>query len=251
MKLLAWDIETRPHEVYRWGFYDQSPVSLSQVIQPGGMISFAARWIDAPKSEIVFSRVDGENEDEMTKSRELMLGSLYSLMDEADGLVSWNGQGFDTKIANTEFIQLGWAPYSEIREVDLMRAVKKRMRFPSNKLEYVANALLGKGKATHEGFGLWTKCLNNDPKAWARMERYNKQDVHLLVDLYERLLPWLDTVPNRNLFDGYDGCPRCGSDNVQRRGSRITKVAKYARYQCQDCGGWASVGKAEERTDIR
>ena len=49
MKLLAWDIETLPHEVYRWGFYDQSPVALNQVIKPGGVMSYAARWVDSPK----------------------------------------------------------------------------------------------------------------------------------------------------------------------------------------------------------
>jgi hypothetical protein len=249
-KLLAWDIEMRPLEAYRWGLYDQSPVGLNQIIRPGGMISFAARWVDEPKSSIVFHRV-GRDTVTYAQSRIDMLKALHDLMDEADGLVSWNGQGFDTKHANREFIEMGWAPYSPTQEIDLMRVVKKVAKFPSNKLDYVAQALLGKGKVSHEGFNLWVKCMANDPKAWARMEKYNKQDVHLLIELYNYLLPWIDTIPNRNLFDGYDGCPRCGSGNVQRRGHRVTKVAKYARYQCQDCGGWGSTGKAEERTDIR
>lgn len=242
MKLLAWDIETLPHEVYRWGFYDQSPVALNQVIKPGQVASFAARWIDAPKSEIIYQDIRG--------GKAQMLQGIYDLIDEADGLVSWNGQKFDTKRINTEFVQLGWAPPAEAKEIDLMLSVKKRMAFPSNKLEYVANVLLGKGKVQHEGFSLWLKCMAGDPKAWARMERYNKQDVHLLIELYNYLLPWIDTVPNANLYDG-NGCPKCGSEAIQRRGYRPTKVGKYARYQCQDCGSWSSSGKAEERTDIR
>lgn len=251
MKLLAWDIETLPHEVYRWGFYDQSPVALNQVIKPGGVMSFAARWVGSPKSEIIFRSVQGSTDAERAEAKGDMLGTIYGLIDEADALISWNGQKFDTKRINTEFVQMGWTPPAEAKEIDLMLAVKKRMAFPSNKLEYVANALLGKGKVQHEGFNLWLKCMEGDAKAWARMEKYNKQDVHLLIDLYERLLPWVDTVPNRNLFDGYDSCPRCGSDNVQRRGYRVTKISKFARYQCQDCGGWSSVGKAEERAEMR
>jgi hypothetical protein len=253
MKIWAWDIEMRPLEAYRWGLYDQSPVSLNQIIKPGGMISWAGRWIDAPKKDIEFYRVGGMGDSPimMSLSRIEMLEKLYARMDEADALVSWNGQGFDTKHANREFIQLGWAPYSDVKEIDLMRAVKKVAKFPSNKLDYVSQALLGKGKVSHEGFNLWVQCMANDPKAWTRMERYNKQDVHLLVELYEYLLPWLDAVPNWNLYGGYDGCPRCGSDHIQRRGYRTTKVSKFARYQCQDCGAWSSSGKAEERADIR
>jgi DNA polymerase elongation subunit (family B) len=250
MKLLAWDIEMRPIEAFRWGLYDQSPVSLGQIIKPGGMISFAARWIDEPKSSIVFHRVDGTDDDEMQQSRVNMLWSLYDLMDQADGLVSWNGQGFDTKHANREFVELGWSPYSEVKEIDLMRAVKKKFKFPSNKLEYVANALLGKGKVSHEGFALWVKCMNNDPKAWARMEKYNKQDVHLLIELYNYLLPWLDTVPNWNLYGGA-GCSKCGSGNLHSRGYRTTRVAKYQQFQCQDCRGWTSVGRADLTVEKR
>jgi DNA polymerase elongation subunit (family B) len=243
MKLLAWDIETLPHEVYRWGFYDQSPVALNQVIKPGGVMSYAARWVDAPKSEIFYQ--------DLRDGKEVMLQGIYNLIDEADGLVSWNGQKFDTKRINTEFVQLGWTPPAEAKEIDLMLAVKKRMAFPSNKLEYVANALLGKGKVQHEGFNLWLKCMAGDEAAWKRMGKYNQQDVHLLIELYNRLLPWVDTIPNHNLFDGFDGCAKCGSDHIQRRGYRYTRVSKFAKYVCLDCGGWSSVGKAEDRADVR
>lgn len=243
-RILAWDIEMRPIEAYRWGLYDQSPVGLNQVIRPGGMISYAARWIDQPKSSIVYQDIAHDGLSTMLKG-------IHGLIEEADALVSWNGQKFDTKKVNTEFALQKMAPPAPTPEIDLMLTVKKRMAFPSNKLEYVANALLGKGKVSHEGFNLWVKCLAGDPKAWARMEKYNKQDVHLLIELYEYLLPWVDTVPNRNLFDAYDGCPRCGSDHVQRRGYRYTKISKFARYQCMDCGGWSSTGKAEDRAEMR
>lgn len=250
-RILAWDIETRPHEVYRWSLFDKNPVGLSQIIRPGGMISYAARWIDEPKSSCTFVHAHGDTDAEVLDSKVQMLTSLYALFEEADGLVSWNGKGFDTKKANTEFIQLGWAPPPKPAEIDLMLAVKKVADFPSNKLEYIANILLGKGKVKNSGFDLWLRVMANDPKGWQDMGTYNRQDVNLLVDLYEYLLPWIDTIPNRNLFDGYDGCPKCGSDHIQRRGYRYTKVSKFARYQCLDCGGWSSVGKAEDRAEVR
>lgn len=243
LKILAWDIETRPHTVYRWGLFDQSPVGLNQVSDFGGVLSFAARWVGSPKKEIAFFSDHHDGHDNM-------IAAAWSLFDEADALLSWNGAGFDTKHMNREFLLAGLTPPSPTKEIDLMRAVKKRFRFPSNKLEHVAQALLGTGKQKHEGFDLWTKCLAGDEAAWKRMQKYNEQDVHLLIRLYDELLPWIDSHPNRNLYDG-EGCPKCGSAQLQRRGTRKTLVGEYARFQCQACGGWSSSGKAIERVDIR
>jgi DNA polymerase elongation subunit (family B) len=242
LKILAWDIETRPLEAYRWGLFDQSPVQLPMLIQPGGMLCFAARWVGTSKKEIIFRSVHEHGHQEMIED-------LYDLIDEADALLSWNGAGFDTKHAMREFVQLGMTPPSDVFEIDMLRTVRKKLKFPSNKLEFVANALLGKGKVSHEGFSLWLKCLAGDEKAWKRMQKYNQQDVHLLIELYERLLPWLD-LPNANLFDG-DGCPTCGSADVHMEGTRVTKVSKYQRYKCNACGAWSRGGSMIERADLR
>ncbi len=36
--------------------------------------------------------------------------------------------------------------------------------------------------------------MEGDDKAWAEMKKYQIQDVNLLVDLYEKLLPWFVTA---------------------------------------------------------
>jgi hypothetical protein len=242
MKILAWDIETSPALGYFWGLWDQN-IGLNQLMERGEILSFAARWIDAPKKDIYFaSNRDG--------GHEAMIGLAWDLIDEADALVSWNGRAFDTKNMNREFLLAGMTPPSPAKEIDLMVATKKRFRFVSNKLENVAQELGLGGKVKHSGFGLWIRCMNDEPAAWAEMEKYNKQDVHLLVDLYRILLPWIDNHPNRNLFDG-DGCPACGSTRLQARGTRTTQLGSYQRYQCIDCGKWSSSGKAIHRVDIR
>jgi hypothetical protein len=66
--------------------------------------------------------------------------------------------------------------------------------FPSNKLDYVAQKLDVGAKVKHSGFSLWLRCMDGDKKAWKEMKEYQIQDVNLLVDLYDILLPWL--VPN-------------------------------------------------------
>lgn len=242
MKILAWDIETRPLQAYRWRLYDQSPVTLPMLIEPGGVICFAARWVGEPKSAIRAYSYHYDGHEEMVRA-------AYDLLDEADALLSWNGKGFDTKKMSTEFVRFGLTPPSPVREIDMLLDVRRRFGFESNKLEFVAQALLGKGKISHEGFGLWLKCLAGDDKAWNRMLRYNRQDVHLLIELYYRLLPWLET-PNARLYDAQE-CTKPGCDgSLHREGFRTTKIGRYPRFKCGACGAWSTGSKAEDRTDI-
>jgi len=46
-------------------------------------------------------------------------------------------------------------------------------------------------KVKHSGFELWIKCMAGDAKAWKEMKEYQIQDVNLLIDLYEKLRPWI------------------------------------------------------------
>lgn len=111
-------------------------------------------------------------------------------MDEAELLVGWNSAAFDHKHINREFLENGIVPPSPTKDLDLMSVTKANFLFPSNKLDYVAQKLGVGAKVKHSGFSLWIKCMDGDEKAWAEMKKYQIQDVNLLVDLYDKLLPW-------------------------------------------------------------
>jgi hypothetical protein len=66
------------------------------------------------------------------------------------------------------------------------------------------------------------------------MAKYCRRDVELLGPLYLRLRPRIKNHPV--LAD--DGCTSCGSQSLQSRGFRRTKVARIERLQCTDCGTW-------------
>jgi rubredoxin len=85
---------------------------------------------------------------------------------------------------------------------------------------------------------LWTACMDGDAAAWKLMEKYNRQDVKLLEDLYNEVLPWIPNHPNRNNYGESHVCPNCGSEKHQRRGYAVTTTRRYARMQCRDCGTW-------------
>lgn len=245
MRILAYDIETSPLITYTWGLFNQN-IGITQIEEPTRVMCFAARWVDEPKNKIMFF---SEHHD----TREEMVSQAWDLIDEADAVLHYNGKSFDTKHMNREFLMAGLSPPSPVKEIDLLQAVRKVFKFPSNKLQYVSQTLGIGEKAKHEGFDLWLKCMAGDPAAWERMKRYNLQDVHLLIDMYQRLLPWLTGLPNAQLYGANeDICPKpfCGG-KVHKRGFRPTSLGFYQRYQCTKCGGWSTSGKSLHRVDIR
>lgn len=233
MKVLAWDIENTPLVAYTWTLWPNS-IPITNIIKQQEIMSFSARWVDKRTNIFRSTHHDG---------KEKMLQDLWDLLDEADALLSWNGAGFDTKHANREFLLAGMTPPSPVKEIDLMRVAKKRFKFSSNKLDNVAKELGIGEKTKHTGMQLWIDCLAGDEKAWRLMKRYNKQDVDLLIDIYNHFLPWIDNHPT----DVQHGivCPRptCASPRIQLRGTATTQAGVYQRFQCLDCGGWGKFAK--------
>jgi DNA polymerase elongation subunit (family B) len=181
-----------------------------------------------------------------------MLKAIHELLDEADAVVGWNSAGFDVKHLYREFIENDMLPPSPHREIDLMRVAKQRFRFPSNKLDYVAQKLGMGAKVKHSGFDLWIKCMSGDEKAWREMKKYQIQDVNLLVGLYEKFLPWIKNHPNRALIDGRpDSCISCASDKLQSRGTEVTATGVFRRFKCADCGKWQRGAKSEATSTMR
>ena len=180
MKILYLDIETTPIKAWVWGLWDQN-VAINQIIEPTEMLCFGARWHG--KKNVIFKSVHHDG-------KKAMLEELHALMEEADVLVGWNSAAFDHKHINREFLENGLRPPSPVKDLDLMSVVKANFQFPSNKLDYVAQALGVGAKVKHSGFQLWIDCMEGNDKAWKEMKKYQLQDVNLLVDLYDILLPW-------------------------------------------------------------
>jgi len=181
-----------------------------------------------------------------------MLQALHDLMDEADVLVGWNSKGFDHKHINREFLEAGILPPSPTKDFDLMALVKRKFRFPSNKLDYVAQRLGVGAKVSHTGFDLWLGVMAGNAKAWATMKKYQIQDVKLLVDLYEILRPWADgQLPNAALTNGKpDSCVACGGTHLTVRGRYYTSSVSYPRYRCFDCGKWQRLRSQTDRSNF-
>ncbi len=243
VKILCIDIETSPNLAHVWGLWQQN-VSLGQLRASTEMICFASKWLGQKKVDFYSTFHNGRQE---------MVERAHALLDEADVVMGYNSKSFDVKHLNREFLEAGLKPPSPYKQIDLMLAVKKNFRLPSNKLQYVSTLLGLAGKVSHEGHELWVKCLAGDEAAWKRMAKYNRQDVVLLEEVYEHLQPWIGDHPNVALHEegGTPVCPRCGSEDLRKQGFRYTTVSKFQQYQCRKCGGWTSSGKRVEGADLR
>lgn len=226
MKILLIDIETRPNVVYTWDIWNVN-IGIDQIIEPGGLLCFAAKWHGEENVEFYSSWEIGD---------EAMILEAWRLLDEADIVVHYYGSRFDVPHLNAAFLKFGYPPPSPFKQVDLKMAVSRRFKFTSNKLQFVSEVLELEGKEEHEGFRLWKKVLNGDEDARARMQSYNVRDVTLLEEVYEILLPWIPGHPNRHLYNGHGGCPSCGINlPLVDAGYSYTNMSKFPQYYCSSC----------------
>ena len=236
-KILIYDIETTPNLAYVWGKYQQDVIKFEEEWK---LLSFAYKWLGESKTVAV-----GTN----SVTEEALVLRLHQLFSEADIIIAHNGDRFDQKMVNAKFLEYGLLPPSYYKSIDTLKVAKRYFRLNSNKLDDLGTILRVGRKAQTGGFDTWLGCMQGNKTAWRQMLKYNKQDVVLLEKVYLKLRPWIDNHPGVNLYGRPESCPKCGGGPLHQRGTRkTTKTGSYARYQCQDCGGW-STGRKVERVD--
>ncbi len=224
MKILLLDIETSLHKVFTFTLF-KAYIPPKQIIEPTKVLCWAAKWLGEKK--IHFR--DCRDKDFIDK--------IYSLVNEADGIIHYNGKSFDMKHLNREFLLNNLPPPSPYTNIDLLTTMRQNFKMASNKLEWVALELGYEGKVQHRGVQLWIDCQeHDDPKAWKEMKRYNVRDVTEMEPIYHDLLPWIKGHPNwGHYIDEELICRNCGSDKVKRDGWERNTVVPYQRYRCTNC----------------
>lgn len=239
MKELVIDIETAPQTAHVWGLWQQN-VGLPQLLQSGYVLCFAAKYTS--EDRVRFHKGPG------------MVAAAHKLLSDADVVIGYNQARFDIPHLQGEFVKAGMVPPAPFAQIDLCAVVKKNFRFPSNKLEYIATALLGEGKQATGGHSTWIGAMAGDRQAWARMRSYNEQDVLLTERLYHHLKPWIK-MPNPVLYGDADPsaptCAGCGSHNIKKSGLAYTQLSSYQRYKCNECGRYGRGKNRVRGVDIR
>lgn len=233
-KILLFDIETSPMKAYVWKRWKEN-ISLEQVISDWYCICWSAKWLFSNET-----MSDCLTTPEVIKEDDSrIMQSLHDLIDEADIVVSMNGNNFDIPRINSRFIINDLPPTKPFFSVDIYQVVKKQFGFSCNSLNGLAR-YFGFESKLDTNFDLWKRCVEGDPVALHYMVTYNKRDVDLLEEVYLKLLPWIKRHPNIGNIIGTDKivCPNCGCEFVTTVDGKFyfTGVGKYQLHQCSRCG---------------
>ena len=236
-KVLLLDLETAPKIAFIWKFWKEN-VNPNQVISDGFIMTASMKWLGDDNTFTEVCGFKGVKYDD-----ELLCMLLREMLDKADVVIAHNAKKFDLPTFNARCAFHKIPPPSPYKVIDTLEVARKKFKFDSNKLEYLARYLGCKLKGTHgkfPGFTLWLECLKGNSEAWDEMVEYNKLDVDVLEQVYLRLRPWMDNHPNIAHIQGRAvACPKCGSYHIQKRGVYKTNVGSYQRYYCNACGGWS------------
>lgn len=238
MKILLLDIETSPMTALVFGLWDQN-INFKNIITEGTVLCWSAKWYG--EKEMMFDSIH------KSKPRDMVKG-IHALLDQADATITYNGINFDHKHLNSQFLLHKLKPPSPYKTIDLLRTIRGRFKFPSNKLDYVTRRLKIGSKTDHEGMELWKKCMAGNRAAWRTMEKYNRNDVLIMEETYKKVLPWIKNHPNMNHFSDEPCCTSCGSLSIQKRGRGINATGAYQKYQCMTCGSWSSSTRSVQKS---
>ena len=225
-----------------WGKYDQNVLDFER---DWYILSFSYKWIGKKRVDAValpdfktLYKKDKEDDSALCLA-------LWQLFNEADIIIAHNGDRFDIRKANARFLQHGFDVPEPYKTIDTLKIARRYFKFDSNKLDDLARYLgLGR-KVNVGGFSTWKGCMNGDMASWRKMVTYNKMDVDLLEKVYIIMRPWVHNHVNINSSGG-EKCPACGSTDVQKRGWARTRINRYQRVQCQNCGKWSRSTLAEK-----
>ena len=247
-KILLLDIETARMHVGVWRLGKQR-IGPDQVVNDWFIFGWSAKWLF--NAEVMSDFLLGKEAVKRDDAR--VCKSLWKLINEADIIISHNGNRFDIPKMNARFLLNGLQPPIPYQTIDTCKVAHKYFGFSSNALNYLGKIMLRKEKI-HTEYQLWINCENGDQESLDFMETYCKGDTALLEEVYLELRPWIKSHPNLAvLMDAKEQCcPNCGSFEFEEgEGYYTTPQNKYISVRCKKCGAVNRKKASEITTEQR
>lgn len=212
-KVLLLDIETSTVRAEVFGTGEQV-VRHEQITDDYYITSWAGKYLF--KKEIFGATVTPKEARERNDKR--ILKPLHSAMQNADFIITYNGDKFDIKKINWRFLIHNYSPIHRYNSIDLYKKLKQMFSPSSLAMDFVLKELGYNGKHHSDG-DQWRKASAGDPQALKDRYEYNLNDVWMMEDLYPRVRGWFKTHPNFAAFleyyQEYDDALRIGSDEYR------------------------------------
>lgn len=231
-KILVWDIES---------------TGLNATF--GSVLCIGYKWLGEEETHVI-SILDGDRRD-MLDDRPL-IEKFVKVFEECDYHVTWYGDRFDLKMIKSKMIKYEMKPLMPKNSVDVWKVVKRHFKLHSNRLVVWEEYLDVADHKSRIDFDAWLRAAIGDKSAMAEVKDHCERDVKVLEEVYNKIRPWTDTEPQVGLVTGdLEGCPSCGSHDIQRRGWRVAATRTYQQYQCQKCGRWFRDTRANDVAKTR
>jgi len=236
IKMLFIDVEVSASIVLSFPRF-KANISPDAVIKEPYLLTYAGCWTDGK----VFS--NGLHKTSLFKydiSNDFELVSeLWSYLDNADYVVAHNAR-FDVGWFNQRCAYWGISPPSPYKVICTVKALKSAFTLPSNSLAASTNYFELDRKLSHDGIGLWKRCMYGDYNAFEEMLKYNEGDIPTLVGIYHKVKPFMSNHPNVAIEtdDGKMHCGTCGSSDLSKIDGKNykTNLSTFSIYRCNSCG---------------
>lgn len=256
-RILVLDIETQRAVVETFSLF-RPFIHIDRVIVPTRVLCFAAKW--RGEDSMIFKSC-WQDGDEPAYLR--MMQSAWNLLNEADIVVTWNGDRFDVQWFEAEFVRLGLGRPMPYKSVDLIKTHKRFFKggMMSMKLDWSSRMILKDRKVPHGGADLWHDIRHgtrDERRAACRvMREYNEHDVNLTARLFDEFLPYLQV--NLALYERNDDellhCTKCNGTDLKRDGTSwyATLAGLYQMYRCKnpDCRATNRGKRLKHTTELR
>lgn len=239
-KILLLDIETLPIEALVWGTWKQD-IYPEQIKKDWSVLCWCAKWLFDTE---VMGQLVTPQEAQQHEDRSVLM-KMWELMNEADWVITHNGDDFDVKKLYARFFTHGYPKPMYFKSIDTKKVASQTFGFTYNKLDWISQ-ILGIGRKIETDFKWWKECEAGNKKYLDMMLKYNKMDVNLEEEVYLKLRPWMEKHPTAGLYANMIGdvCPACGSNDLHWNGTYETALGLYKAFRCQDCG---AIGRASKK----
>lgn len=240
-KILFYDIETSPLAAWVWRPGKQV-VRHGQLIKGHtryGIICITYCFNDGKAAKCI----DWGFEEQDTAK---VVSEFDTIVRETnpDIIIGKNSDRFDNKHLNSVRMYEGLDAFPEFmdRTDDLEKQMRKYFYLPSYTLDYFS-AELGLGGKIKMEFQDWIDIVTRDPvvgpKALKKMCTYGKKDIVDTRALWEHCNAHFKPKFNAATKLGIRACTNCGSESINKNGTRVSGKTTYQHYYCKNHGGYA------------
>jgi hypothetical protein len=219
-----WDLSGWKHTIgYR--------IHADDVLEWPSTICFAAKWYETGE-KVFHAAWDPGGPDAMYEA-------AFDLYDKADIAITYNGVAFDNKHFRSGWTERGMGEPSTWKDIDLLRVVRSSLGWESKTLNSVCKRLGIPAKNDKYSVEMARGAVAGIIAKQRQIKRYNVNDTDITGIAYERLIHLVKSHPHVAPTLGLERptCPRCGSPEVERKGTYKPGVLVYPEYVCTVCRG--------------